>query len=120
LNSAPTGENRVIEQFEFEDAGRKFVCSVETLRRSSPEEWWWFRVSAEAQCRYAAFCAEKGDTVKSVQSRVVAYYDQMLARRAAPTVNRWQRRAQRPDVQVNGTAATPVPSATEQTAPPAE
>ena len=71
------------DSFEFEDAGRTFECSAEQMRKASPEKWWWFRVSTEDQNRYAPFRVESGDTQSSVQQRVVAYYDDLLVRRAA-------------------------------------
>lgn len=83
----------MVETFEFEDSGRRFCCSVEPLRQSSPEAWWWFSVSLEEHARYAPFRVEKGDTQRSVQSRVVQYYDELLRRRAEPPVNRWKRGA---------------------------
>ena len=80
------------DSFEFVDrTGRRFECSVEKMRKTSPETWWWFRVSTDEQNRYAPFRTESGDTQSSVSERVVAYYDELLVRRAAPTVNRWQR-----------------------------
>ena len=84
------------DSFEFMDGARKFSCSVEQMRKSSPETWWWFRVSTDDQNRYAPFRAEEGDTQMSVQERVVAYYNDLLVRRAAPPVNRWQRGAPKP------------------------
>jgi len=85
----------VTESFEFEDDGRRFVCSTERLSRSNPETWWWFRVSVEANARYAPFRASKDDTRTSVQENVVFYYNALLARRAEPPVRRWQRGVQR-------------------------
>src|SRR5256885_1955046 len=49
------------ESFAFVDAGRTFTCCVETMRRASPEPWWWFRVSTEEHQRYAPFRAEAND-----------------------------------------------------------
>ena len=106
------------DSFEFVDSGgRKFVCSAEQMRKASPEKWWWFRVSTDEQNRYAPFRAQDGDTQPSVQARVVAYYDELLVRRAAPPVNRWQRGAPKPAADA---AAAPIPVATENTesAPP--
>jgi hypothetical protein len=84
----------VQESFEFEDGGRKFACSAEKMRQSSPEKWWWFRVSTDEHNRYAPFRVESGDTPATVGPRVVAFYDDMLVKRNAPTVNRWQRGGQ--------------------------
>jgi hypothetical protein len=103
----------VKDSFEFVDAGRRFECSVEKMRKASPETWWWFRVSTDEQNRYAPFRAEDGDTQSSVQARVVAYYDDLLVRRAAPPVNRWQRGAPKPatDQPVAEAAAAQSPEA---------
>ena len=89
--------------FEFEDAGRTFICSVEPMRS---EGWWWFSVGSDIrQQRYAPFRAGPDDTRADVQARIVAYYDEMLARRAAPPQpNRWQRRT-------DGAAAAPAAGA---------
>jgi hypothetical protein len=76
---------------DFIDAGRTFSCSVAPRRASESALWWWFRVSSDAANRYAPFLAESGDTPASVQARIVAYYDELLVRRAAPSVPRWQR-----------------------------
>jgi len=76
---------------DFIDAGRTFSCSVAPRRASDSALWWWFRVSSDAANRYAPFLAESDDTPTSVQARVVAFYDDLLARRAAPSVPRWQR-----------------------------
>ncbi len=110
------------DSFEFVEGGRRFVCSAEKMRNSSPEKWWWFRVSTEEQSRYAPFRAEEGDTQSSVKARVVAYYDDLLVRRAAPPVNRWQRGAPtKPAVDANAPqGGVPQPSAAqspEATAP---
>ena len=76
---------------EFVDADRRFSCSVAPRRASESALWWWFRVSTDASNRYAPFLAANDDTPMSVQERIVAYYDDLLARRAAPAVPRWQR-----------------------------
>jgi hypothetical protein len=89
----------VKESFEFVDGGgRKFSCSAEQMRKSSPEKWWWFRVSTDEQNRYAPFRTQDNDTQASVEQRVVAYYDDLLVKRAAPPVNRWQRSTGKPAV----------------------
>jgi hypothetical protein len=85
----------VTDSFEFEDDGRRFVCNTERLSRSNPETWWWFRVSVEANARYAPFRVSEDDTQSSVQANVVVYYNALLARRAEPPVRRWQRGVQR-------------------------
>lgn len=104
----------VIEAFEFEDGGRTFTCRVEAPRASRPEAWWWFGVSTEDHHRYAPFQAAATDTESSVRSRIVAYYDDLLARRAAPATSYWRRGARTPDSQRS------VAAAAEPSAPSAE
>jgi hypothetical protein len=81
------------QEFTFVDAGRTFNCRVERLRPSSGDAWWWFDVSTDRYERHAPFRAESTDTPAGVRARVVAYYDALLARRAAPAQPRWARRA---------------------------
>lgn len=71
------------QSFEFEDAGRTFVCRVEQARAPRTTTWWWFTVSGD-NSRYAPFHSGPRDTEDSVRERIVAYYDELLARRAAP------------------------------------
>jgi len=77
----------------FEDQGRTFTCTVAPRLAADPVRWWWFSVSDGTTHRYAPFVAADGDTDRTVQDRVVAYYDEHLARRAAPPVSRWRRPA---------------------------
>ncbi len=81
------------QPFNFEDAGRTFACRVELARRSDTTAWWWFTVSSDNH-RYAPFHSEATDTEDSVRSRIVAFYDNRLARRDEPR-QPW-RRAERP------------------------
>lgn len=106
------------ESFQFEDAGRKFECSAERMRKTSPETWWWFRVSTEEQNRYAPFRTSDDDTQSSVQERVVAYYNDLLVRRAAPPINRWQRGAPKPAGAAEGEAGVAAPAQAAVDAPP--
>jgi hypothetical protein len=92
------------QSFAFVDDGRTFTCQVEASRHARTDAWWWFVVSTEQHQRHAPFRAEADDTPAVVQARVVAYYDDLLARRAAPAVNRWSRR--------NVPAATPATAET--------
>ena len=82
--------------FTFVDADRTFTCCVEQARHAPAETWWWFHVSTERYQRHAPFRAEASDTPGDVQRRMVAYYDDLLARRAAPAQPRWGRRPAAP------------------------
>lgn len=79
-----------VREFAFVDGERTFTCSVAPRRPSDSEQWWWFVVS-DGTHRYAPFLAASSDTVESVSSRMVAYYNDYLARRAAPAPSRWHR-----------------------------
>jgi len=81
----------VLEAFAFVDGGRTFRCVIEKARGARSEAWWWFSVSSDENHRYAPFRADAGDTHTSVQTRIVAFYDGMLERRAQPAVNPWRR-----------------------------
>ncbi len=85
----------MIGAFDFEYDGRTYTCVVEQPRAARGQAWWWFQVSGDAH-RYAPFHAGARDSRKSVQSRVVAYYTNLLARRAEPPAPRghWARRQQ--------------------------
>lgn len=98
-------DDQTTTSVDFIDGDRKFSCSVAPRRASESALWWWFRVSSDAANRYAPFLAESDDTPTSVQARVVAYYDDLLARRAAPSVPRWQRA--RPEAPRPEAPATP-------------
>jgi hypothetical protein len=71
----------MISAFDFEDGGRKYTCTIEQHQAVPSDAWWWFGVTSDRQ-RYAPFRAASGDTRNSVQTRIVAYYDSVLARRA--------------------------------------
>jgi hypothetical protein len=81
----------MIKGFEFVDRGRTFTCSVEAPQAARAEAWWWFRVSTEPGPRYAPFRRAADDTREGVQSRIVAYYDDLLLRRALPAPSQWRR-----------------------------
>ncbi|MEJ7811322.1 MAG: hypothetical protein WKG32_13000 [Gemmatimonadaceae bacterium] len=99
-----SGTTRMSDGFEFRDGNRTFTCSAEPVRGAGSDIWWWFRVSTDDRHRYAPFHADPTDTREGVQSRVVAYYDDLLARRAMPaTHNHWGRRPGAP-------AASPAPA----------
>ncbi len=104
----------MLEGFEFVDNDRTFTCTVEKAHALGNEPWWWFSVSTDDRQRYAPFRAMSGDTQKSVRTRIVGYYDDLLARRAAPATPYWRRGPQQ-----NGAnqAAAPAPA---PATPPAE
>ncbi len=77
------------KSFQFDDAGRTFKCTLEAQEKTPSEKWWWFTVSTDSRTRYAPFRAASTDNEKNVQKRIVAYYDNMLAARAAPPTPRW-------------------------------
>jgi hypothetical protein len=81
----------VIQGFEFVDNERTFTCSAEKTHALGDEVWWWFSVSTDDRQRYAPFRASSSDTQKSVKARIVTYYDDLLVRRATPTVPAWRR-----------------------------
>jgi hypothetical protein len=83
----------VLQEFSFVDRGRTFQCRVAASRVTGPDPWWWFEVSTEQHQRHAPFRADPEDTLEVVQQRMVAYYDNLLERRAAPVVKKWSRPA---------------------------
>ena len=90
--------------FEFDDNGRTFVCTAEPRQRSQDDQWWWFHVSNERhQQRYAPFRKERGDTRANVQARILAYFDDLVARRLRPPTSTYSRGPGRP-------RATPQPA----------
>jgi hypothetical protein len=89
MNQTPT------RTLAFQDAGRTFTCTVAPRRASEPLLWWWFSVSDGSAHRYAPFVADQHETDDSVRARIVAYYDDHIARRAAPTGPRFGRPAAR-------------------------
>jgi hypothetical protein len=70
------------------DAGRTFSCTVEAPLHLGMPPWWWFRVDTGESARYAPFEALSTDTKQSVQQRIVAYYEQVLAIKARPVHQR--------------------------------
>ena len=73
--------------FVFVDGGRTYACRVEAPGRGRADAWWRFQVCGD-QARYAPFRAAADDTTDSVRPRVLAYYEDRLARRGV----RWQDR----------------------------
>lgn len=84
----------MITDFQFEDNGCTFICSVETPRHAGMPPWWWFKLSADqGRTRYAPFEAKPSDTRQSVQTRIIKYYAEVLAIKARPVHPRpqWQK-----------------------------
>ena len=79
-----------LRELAFVDGDRIFSCNVAPRRAAEPERWWWFSVSTGGH-RYAPFLAADDDTAESVASRIVAYYDNHMAHRAAPVLPPWRR-----------------------------
>lgn len=73
-----------MKDFQFVDAGNTFICSVEAPRHAGMPPWWWFRLDTGDSTRHAPFEALPSDTQKSVQTRIIAYYAQLLAIKARP------------------------------------
>lgn len=80
--------DKVIKDFEFVDGGHKFFCSVEVPGQTAMPAWWWFRLDTGTTTRYAPFEASPSDTKQSVQTRIIAYYAQLLAIEARPAYQR--------------------------------
>lgn len=80
-----------LRDLAFTSGERTFTCTVAPRRAADPVLWWWFSVAGGTNHRYAPFVALPEDTAASVQERIVAYYDDHLARRAAPPVSRYRR-----------------------------
>ncbi len=78
-----------MKQLTFEDAGRTFTCEAETSRATPDTIWWWVRVTGDGQ-RYAAFHKSKTDTATNLKTRIIAYYEKVLADRARPPLPRPQ------------------------------
>ncbi|MEP6551031.1 MAG: hypothetical protein ABJB95_07600 [Gemmatimonadales bacterium] len=95
-------------EFQFEDSGRTFFCSVESPGQQGMPPWWWFRLDKEGTTRYAPFEASASDTNKSVKARIIAYYAELLAIEARPAYQRpaWTK-PQKPAADLSGAATTP-------------
>lgn len=93
--------------FSFVENERTYTCTREGLRGAQDDPWWWFSVSSDDRHRYAPFRAEPGDTEASIRPRLVAYYEDLLVRRAAPAEPRWRGRGNQ------GNAAKPAAPAPE-------
>ena len=83
----------MIKPFEFSEGERSYTCAVEAPRGAPDDTWWWFSVTGDMQ-RYAPFRTAKGDTRASVQTRVLAYYENRLFQISLPPTrgSHWGRR----------------------------
>jgi hypothetical protein len=92
----------VTSDFQFEDEGRTFFCSIEAPRHEGMAPWWWFYLGErDRSTRYAPFAAAPGDTKKSVQARIIKFYAEVQAIAARPVHPRnqrpaWQKPAPKP------------------------
>jgi hypothetical protein len=75
--------------FSFVHEGRTYSC--EARDGIEGQMWWWFTVSSDGN-RYAPFQAASKDTRASIEKRIVDYYTNHLARRAAPEQPHWAKR----------------------------
>lgn len=98
--------------FSFVENERTYSCVREGLRGAADDPWWWFSVSSDDHHRYAPFRAEPGDTEASVRPRVVAYYEDLLVRRAAPAEPRWRGRGNGGSTTTTAKPAAPSDEAT--------
>jgi hypothetical protein len=103
--------NKMPQEFEFVDSGRKFICSVEVPSRTGMTAWWWFRLESGETTRYAPFEASATDTRQSVQARIIAYYQQLLAIQARPAYQKpaWKK-PERPAAAGETAPASPIPT----------
>ncbi len=81
----------MIGAFTFLHDNRTYNCRPEKIAEAEAEAWWWFTVSSDSN-RYAPFRAHAKDTRVSVQSRIVDYYANLMARRSAPAKQHWAQR----------------------------
>jgi hypothetical protein len=77
-----------LKEFEFENDGQKFFCSVEVPRQQGMSPWWWFRLDASGTTRYAPFEASPSDTKQSVRTRIIAFYAELRAIETRPAYQR--------------------------------
>jgi hypothetical protein len=73
----------MLNGFDFENAGRKYSCTVEELKGPVKENWWWFSVSGDQQ-RYAPFRTSSSDTRTQVQTKIVEFYEHRLWAKSQP------------------------------------
>jgi hypothetical protein len=96
-----------MNQLEFKDGDRTFVCRAESSPATPGTLWWWMSVTGESS-RYAAFRAESGDTARKVRPRILAYYAELLASRARPAMFKQHWAQRRVAANAPDTATPPV------------
>jgi hypothetical protein len=74
--------------FEFEHGGRQYKAHTGHAARTPTLLWWWFAVAGDGQ-KYAVCPVSPADSETSIQSRIVAYYENLIERRTAPSAHRW-------------------------------
>lgn len=89
IRTATAPERR---SMDFIDNDRTFTCVVAPRLAREVTLWWWFSVDGN-NSRYAPFVADADESDASVRTRILAYYEDHLARRAAPATPRWRRAA---------------------------
>lgn len=83
---------KVTSEFEFEEGGITYTCCLERPTVKGQDAWWWFSVSsATDRQRYAPFRHTPGDTPAKVRPRIVTWYQEMLVKRATPSVPAYRR-----------------------------
>ena len=107
---ADSNMDAAMKLMEFKDGDRMFVCRAESSPATPGTLWWWISVTGESS-RYAAFRAESDDTAAALRPRVLAYYQQLLADRARPSMVRqhWAQRRAAPSGAASATPAAAIP-----------
>ena len=84
MSSAPVSST----PFEFEHGGRQYRAHTGHAARTPTLLWWWFAVAGDGQ-KYAVCPVSPADSETSIQSRIVAYYENLIERRSAASPHRW-------------------------------
>ena len=118
LTALASSMDAPMKLMEFTDGDRVFVCRAESSPATPSTLWWWISVTGESS-RYAAFRAESDDTKAGLRPRVLAYYQQMLADRARPSVVRqqWAQRRAAPSGAASATPAAAIPGSPSSSPP---
>ena len=76
-----------MDVLRFSDGGRTFTCEAESSVNTPEVLWWWVRVSDD-DTRYAAFQCGPNDNASVLKTRVIEFYEEVLAIRARPRIMR--------------------------------